>query len=125
MSYHDSNLQDVIWQLADPWGWRLYAVLSGLMALVLFRHLLRTHERNALTLGRLAWMGAGILGMFVRLNSAIEFVSPMMFVAGGLWMAVLIEVNWCGRRGTVRQKVWAIIGEQRKVAHKVHYPMGD
>lgn len=111
------NLQTVLWWLADPWGWRIYAAACALMSVFLFRALLREAQQkkriDTLMGARLIWLAAGIAGSLVRLNSACEFVSPFLFALAGTYMAFLIDSGWCYRLGTFWQRLVAVLGEWR------------
>jgi hypothetical protein len=105
------NSQDVLWGMAGPRWWTGYAVVCGLAAVLWFRFIMVSHDRDALTVARLIMLGGFILGAFVRVNSACQFLSSALLATGGAMSAVLISVNWCGRRGRFWDKVLAILRE--------------
>lgn len=105
------NSQDLLWAAVGDWWWRGYAAVCAIGGLLWFRFVLSTHHRDALTVARLLMLGGFILGSFVRLNSACQPLSGALLATGGAFSAVLISVNWCGRRGTARDRIKAIIRE--------------
>lgn len=111
MSGEFINSQDLLWSIVGSWYWTGYAIVCAIGGVLWFRFILGTHARDALTVARLFMLGGFILGAFVRMNSACEPLSGALLATGGAFSAVLISVNWCGRRGRPRDKVLAIIRE--------------
>lgn len=105
------NSQTLMWDMVTPWFWRGYALVCMIGGFTLFACLLRSVERNALTVARLIWLGGFMLGAMVRLNSACEPWSAALFATSGSLMALLVQTNWCARRGSAPDKARAILAE--------------
>ncbi len=105
------NLQDLLWSAAGPTFWHGLSMVATLNAIFLFHTLHKSTERNALTFGRLLWLGGCIMAMFIPWNSAFQIWSLAAIITAGAYMSILIESRWCHRHGTPLEKVRAIIGE--------------
>lgn len=111
MSSEFVNSQDMLWSFVGPWFWRGYATVCAFGGLLWFKFILSSHARDALTVARLTMLGGFILGAFVRMNSACEPLSGALLATGAAMSALLISSNWCGRRGTAREKLKALLHE--------------
>ncbi len=107
---YPQNSQTLMWEMVTPWFWRGYATICALGGFILFANLLRSVERNALTVARLIWLGGFMLGAMVRLN-ACEPWSAALFATSGAMMSVLVHTGWCSRSGTTGDKLRAILAE--------------
>lgn len=107
----EQNAQQIMWGIVGPTFWTGYAIFCTLGGLLLFGQILRSVERNALTVARCVWLGGFILGAFVRVNSACQPLSAALFATGGTMMTVLLVTQWCHRPGSAKTKVLAIIRE--------------
>lgn len=105
------NSQDMLWSIVDPTWWAGYAIVCAMGALLWFRFILSTHDRDALTVARLIMLGGFIMGAFVMVNSACQPLSAALLATGGAMSAVLISTGWCTRRGRARDKLKAMIRE--------------
>lgn len=105
------NTQQLVWDMVGPTFWLGYSIVCGIAAVLWFRFILRTRQRDALTTARLIMLGGFILGAFVRLNSACEPLSAALLATGGAFSALLISTNWCGRRGSAWDKVLQMVRE--------------
>lgn len=105
-----ANSQDLLWSLiVGPWFWRGYAVVCAFAALMWFKMLLDTPERDAAFLGRILMLGGFILGAFVRINSACEPLSAALLVIGGTFWGFLAVTGWRHRPGNAWHKTVGII----------------
>lgn len=117
------NSQTLMWEVVTPWFWRGYSLICSIGGFVLFAHLLKSTERNALTVARLLWLGGFMLGAMVRLNSACQPWSAALFATSGTMMSVLVHTSWCARGGTTADKLRAILAEAmgwRPKWHPIH-----
>ncbi len=116
------NLQDVLWSASGPVFWGGMSFAAAINALLLFHHLLTTADRNALTIGRLGWLGGCILAIFIPFNSGMQIWSLALIITSGAFISLLILTNWCGRKGSFTTKILAVIHDllwARAKSHKV------
>ncbi len=106
-----TNLQQLLWSVAGPVFWHGLSMVATLNAIFLFHTLHKSTERNALTFGRLLWLGGCVMAMFIPWNSAFQIWSLAAIVTAGAYMSILIETRWCARPGTPLDKAKAIVGE--------------
>lgn len=106
-----NNLQHVLWSASTPLFWKGMSLVATLNAALLFYALLVNHERNALTYARLMWLGGAILAIFIPWNSGMMIWSLAAIITAGAWMSILVNTNWCARRGTFPDKVLSIVRE--------------
>lgn len=106
-----NNLQHVLWSASTPMFWRGMSLVATLNVVLLFYALLVNHERNALTYARLMWLGGAILAIFIPWNSGMMIWSLAAIITAGAWMSILVNTNWCARRGTFPDKVLSIVRE--------------
>lgn len=105
------NAQEAIWHFVGPTFWIGYSIVCAIGAILLFRQVLRSVERNALTVARMVWLGGFIVGAFIPFNSGCQPLSAALFATSGAMMTVLLTVRWCDRPGTPAQKLKAIFAE--------------
>lgn len=103
------NLQTVLWMASGPLFWTGMSCVATLNAALLFYALLIQHERSALTYARLLWLGGCIMAVFIPWNSGMMIWSLAVLITAGTWMSILINTQWCKRRGTFFDKVLAIL----------------
>lgn len=107
----EQNAQQILWMAVGPvwwWGYTLVCIVGGT---ILFRQLLHSAHRDALTYARLVWLLGYVSGAFVNVNSACQPLSAALFATSGVMMSILLHVRWCERPGTSSDKVKAIIRE--------------
>ena len=105
------NAQEILWAGVGSFFWRGMAIVATLNAILLFHALLTTAERNALTYGRLLWLGGCICAMFIPWNSGFQPWALAMIITAGAYMSILINIGWCHRRGTFWQKAREVLQE--------------
>lgn len=105
------NVQDLLWGLTTDTWWKVYSTVCAIGAVLLFRQILYSVERNALTYARMLWLGGFIIGAGVPFNSGCQPLSAMLFAASGTLMTVLLSTRWCQRPGTPWDKTLAIVRE--------------
>lgn len=106
-----ANSQELLWALVGPWFWTGYSVVCTLAAVLWFKMLLDSHERDAAFLGRILMLGGFILGAFVRINSGCQPLSGALLATGGAFWALLATTRWRTRPGGPWTKALAVARE--------------
>ena len=116
------NVQNFLWSFVGPTFWGIVSIVAVIGAILLFVHLMDLVEQrraqgqpaiDALMFGRFAWMAGLIFQALVPANSGLQPWASAFFTFSGTFMAFLIIVRWCDRRGSFWFKVGSIIGELR------------
>jgi len=107
----EQNAQQLLWMAVGDWWWTGYGWVCAVGAVLLFRQLLGSAHRDALTYARLVWLLGYVAGAFVKVNSACQPLSAALFATSGVMMTVLLHVRWCERPGTPADRIKAIIRE--------------
>lgn len=124
------DAQSFFWRPITQDYWTVLALMAGFGAVFLFRNMV--HEAalrkklgrptvDGVMVARLALLGGMILITFSTFNSAAQPWALASFVFSGLWFGIMLETNWCHRRGTPWEKVKEITFEyaRRVFQHRV------
>lgn len=121
----DLSAQTLFWRPITEDYWISLSVLSSFGTVFLFKYMLRTakarKERgeptiDGMTIARLGMLGGLILTAFAPLNSACQAWAVGSFAFGGSWFALMLELGWARRNGSVREKLSEIC---REIGRKV------
>jgi hypothetical protein len=118
--YRYVDAQTFFWRPITQDYWTVLALMAAFGAVFLFRNMV--HEAafrkrlgrptiDGVMVARLGLLGGMILIAFSRFNSAAQAWALASFVFSGLWFGIMLETNWCHRRGTPWEKIKEIACE--------------